>query len=1254
MLYNSEAGQKWAAQGASQPGQSSAAQAPRLSSAAQTPRLARASRIPIHVTNPSLHEVEGETQPHGLVIYRASRLEALLEPLAALLEATSPADALAPQTLIAAHPGIAQWLSGALARRYGSTGIAANLDILLPSEWIERLAQRRLGQRAVALPAYARPRLRWVIHDALSDDPKRFGIVDTRVAHYLRQGEGEASAAEAAQRRFQLADRLASLYSRYLVYRPDWLLAWERGEHPTTTSLATAGPATEALRATERDLLCPLWRHLRNRLGAHRGSLVEQLIAVLRSSDEPEDDGAIHAFGLAHLAPSELAVLRAYAQRRLVALYVPDPCREFWGGLSRSRELSALLKAREAEEAHLETAPEGDYWTQRDHPLLAAWGRLGQHFMLALAEGEVLEDVRHWRDERPEPPRNRLARVQQSIRELDVELLRAPLNESTAETERRDASLRIHACHTQLRELEVLRDQLLDALSDSNTAMKPSDIVVMAPDIQAYAPLIPTVFGVPGDALQALPYHLADIPIARSHSLFTAFRRLLELPASRLTLPEIIDLLSLPEVARRFDLSASSIEGITDWLQRSRAAWALDADFRKRFGAPPIAEHTLGWAMDRMLAGYLLASDSDERAAALVLPDGCELSPLPGIHGPSAQALGALDELLEQVQALCDLRNSTLPASVWARELERCCEAMFRIDTTDAAARDAQEALLRTLRSLATEPGEAGLDPPLHFSVVRDLLAERLDAVPEHQRFLMGGITFCGMVPQRAIPFRMVAVLGLNDGQFPRVGSDSGLDPMARQRRIGDRDVRSDDRYLFLETVMSARQRLHLSYLGEGVRDGKPRNPAAPLAELLAVLDQAAGLAPDDAQTDRPWRVRHPLQAFDARYFDGSDVRLFSFDSKLSGMAQERKREVPEAFFDPSRIKEPAAPSPQDIALDEVRRYYKDPARTVLERRMQLRLDALDDSRLAQTEPLEARLDALDQVTQRLFFAALPDGIVPDEPPAWLRLGGVLPPGKPGERVWEQEREKVQLLLNAARALHGELGSNPPSSHDIDLHIAGQRLIGRVENVWQMRDSEREHWLLLRPFATPSGLKPEHAIGFRERVPMFLDWASVRVASSHLSPLPAVRLCALFDADAAHFWQRGIQAWDARFVGADAEERTAMRVDLEQRVARLIQWFDAAHATSHWYFAKAAWETLRPWAYGKTLDSAMAAPGSNWIATSENTIGERDYGPGYNRLLAGDVGFEEGTPELAALQKFARELHACLCLGAQRHIEAAP
>ncbi len=756
-------------------------------------------------SNGRLRTVDAATQAHGLVIYRASRLEALLPPLRQLLAATPPRHVLTPHTLIAAHPGMRQWLGGALAREYGPGGIAANLDILLPSAWIDRLAQQELGQRAVALPGYRRQHLRWTVHAALGAEVP--DVADARIAAYLHAQADDG--ADAARRRFQLADRLARVYSQYLVYRPDWLRAWEQGRF----HVATRGGTDAVAVATEAQLLGPLWRYVHARLGPHRGDIVADLLARLER-DAPSADVAetLHVFGVSHLAPSELAVLRAFARHRLVAMYVPDPCREYWGGLAR--ELPDLRALRHAEEARIDVAAGSDYWTPQTHPLLASWGRLGQHFMLALAadEGDVLEDVRHWQDAQSSPARNRLERLQQGIRQLQPQTRTVDLADAAlVASERADASLRVHNCHTRLRELEVLRDQLLDALATpgpDGAALKPSDIVVMAPDIQAYVPLIPSVFGAPGDARERLPYHLADVAVARSHGLFTAFRRWLDLPGTRLTAPEVVDLLAIPEVARRLDLDAEGLDELIQWLRQSRVAWALDGAYRGRFGVPPIAAHTFGWAMERMLGGYLMADAEDaDRQASVTLPDGSELVPLTAIHGPAASNLGALDQLLGEVQALCDLAGKRLPASAWAPLLERRFEAFFRIDPADRAARDAQTLLLRFIRSLAGEPAAAGEDPLLHFAVVRDLLVERLAAVPERQHFLLGGVTFCGMVPKRAIPFQVVAVLGLNDGEFPRAESNGGLDLMTRCRRLGDRDVRSDDRYLFLETlIQSVRQ----------------------------------------------------------------------------------------------------------------------------------------------------------------------------------------------------------------------------------------------------------------------------------------------------------------------------------------------------------------------------------------------------------------------------------------------------------------
>lgn len=1217
-----------------------------------------------------LREVEGAGQATGLLIYRASRLEMLLGPLRELLAVTHPANVLAPQTIIAAHPGMKQWLNGALAREYGPGGIAANLDIQLPSTWIGNLAQQQLGQQAVSLPRYQREHLRWTIHEVLGGGLEDIGVTDARIVSYLKVDdatEGSASA-DLARRRFQLADRLARIYSQYLVYRPDWLQAWEQGQLNEVT-----GPnADDGLSSsTEQRLLAPLWRHLREHLGQHRGDVVAALIPRLHHANGGGDE-ALHVFGVSHLAPSELAVIRAAARHRLVAMYVPDPCREYWGGLGRT--LPEIRAKRDHEQQLLDAADGGDYWIDQENPMLASWGRMGQHFIMALADGtdDVLADVRHGADEAAVQPENRLQRVQESIRAL------APLPEAVdlqqsevLESELADASLRIHASHTRLRELEILRDQLLDAVDANDvdgTPIRPADIVVMAPDIRAYVPLIPSVFGVAGFGGERLPYHLADVSVARSHSLFGAFQRLLDLPGTRVTAPEVVDLLAIPEIARRLGLDAAGVDELSGWLQVSRVAWALDPAFRSRFGVPAIAEHTFGWAMDRMMAGYLMADLADsERQPALHLPNGEAVAPLTGIHGPAAAHLGALDHLLREIQALCDLAQESRPASDWAEELEHRFEALFRTDLMDADARDARAVLLGFIRTLATETAAAEEDPVLHFSVVRDLLVERLAAAPERQRFLMGGITFCGMVPQRAIPFKVVAVLGLNDGEFPRNSSDAGLDLMSRYRRLGDRDVRSDDRYLFLETLMSARERLHLSYLGEGVMDGKPRNPALPLAELIATLDAAAGLSADDVDTPRPWIIRHPLQPFDGRYFDGSDGRLFSYQQDFAGMHGEGAQPDVEPFLDRANAHKVAVED--RVSLREVQAYYRDPAAQLLGRRMQIRLDALVDDRLPSEEPVDPRFDAIDTVTRKLFFNdALPkwpqSEWPPTQAPDWLRVGGMMPPGRPGLQAWSESAQAVGVLLERVARIEGLADGVPaPVNVVVDTDLAGVSLVGHVEHVYVVDVGGREHWQVLRAFPGKGGkLKAEKDLDFKDRVPMFMDWALLRIHTACLGgSLPAVRLGVLVNDDHPS-WSGALNTWDEAFMEAGGDVRAGLLNSLEQRVAQLVQWWTQAQGQPRWYFPKSAWKTIQPTINPKrdasdghgADNNDVPSPASidgTWVAKHDGGVGERDYSPGYSHLLAGAVDFADGSEELHELHSFGLELYYCIDL--QSGLESA-
>ncbi|MEO8743156.1 MAG: exodeoxyribonuclease V subunit gamma, partial [Lysobacteraceae bacterium] len=804
-----------------------------------------------------------------------------------------------------------------------------------------------------------------------------------------------------------------------------------------------------------------------------------------------------------------------------------------------------------------------------------------------------------------------------------------------------DSSLRIHACHTRLRELEVLRDALLHALSEI-PGLKPSEIVVMAPNIQAYVPLLPAVFGEAGLHTGPLPYHIADVAVSRAHPLFNAFARLLDLPQSRLSAPEVIDFLSVPQIALRFGLSTGDVEAISGWLQNARVRWALDAPFRTRFDAPEIVEHTFAWGMDRMLAGYAMGDDADEAVQPLCLPDGSVIAPLADVAGTQAAALGALDSALVELARWCVLGERTQRASAWAARIENLFDDIFRIDPTDRDAVETRAMLLRFIRALASEPAESGLDPDLDFSVVRDLLLAQIAATPERQRFLMGGATFCGMVPQRAIPFRIVAVLGLNDGEFPRASSDGGIDLMMKHPRMGDRDVRSDDRYLFLQTVMSARVALHLSWIGEGVRDGKPRNPAAPLAELLAALDAAAGLcaSDDDANADapgsrkrRPWLVRHPLQPFDARYFDGSDPALFSYSEEFAEMDVGIVRDDDDASL-LATVTQPSATPPHDtatIALHDVLAYFKDPARQFMTQRLKLRLDALDTDGLGDTETLEAKVEAIDNIARRLFMECIAqvEPALPTQPPAWLQLTGLLPPGRLGDMAWESESRKVSVLLDAIKA-EPLFHDGPPQRMALTVpHAIGlYRLAGELRRAYETKAAR---WIL---DAFPG--KEESALDFKQRIGLFIEWALLRLDDPDGEH--AARLCLLCDGKKREFAE-AINHWDMRFVDAarseDKADAIAMIDDLRRRVIGLFDHWYAAQTNPQSYFPKTSWI-----AASKSADTLKTWQGSDG---DYGGIGERDYAPGYARLLAGEA-FLSNPRELELLEDNAKLLRDLITL----------
>lgn len=1214
----------------------------------------------------------------GMVVLRASRLEALVAPLQTMLEAMRPQDPLAGQSVIAAHPGMRQWLVGALARHLGPERIVANLDVQLASTWLDGLARRCLGEQAVALPHYRRAGLRWSLHAVLDDECLPAGVDDERIRRYLQPVAGSCPAGELARRRFQLADRLAAIFTQYLVYRRDWLAAWEAGRN----DVATGERDDRAWVELEARLLAPLWRSVQARLGVHRGGLMRELVQALQGRQAALEP--IHVFGVSHLPPAELDILRAYARQAPVLFYVPDPCREYWVGLiapSHARagfaraDQPAWQRYRQDEAERIELGEEGNW--EQGHPLLSHWGRLGQHFLAALAAEELIEDQRHWQDREDVEPLNRLQRLQESIRRLEPDLM---WEDTQARAAREDASLLVHVCHTRLRELEVLRTAMLDALGQG---IQPGEMVVMAPSIGAYAPLVAAVFGEAGSASAShLPYHLADVAVTRGHAIFDLLNALLGMSASRVDAAQVVDLLKLAEVQRALGIAGNDVDSLVGWLRESHVAWALNGAHKADFGVPASSANSFAWALDRLLAGYVMAEHAgDAPGVAVVLPDGTRLLPLPGVEGPEVVALGGLHDLLCELAQWRALGQQTHPASRWRLMLQERIDALVRIDPDDRDARAALTALHRIIGNLAAEPAHNGEDPVLHFAVVRDLLRDALASVPERQRFLMGGVTFCGMVPQRAIPFRLVCVLGLDEGEFPRRRSDGGLDLMVHKRRVGDRDTIGDDRYLFLEMLMSARERLHLSYIGQSVHDGKRRNPAAPLAELLAELDRACGNGSEARDEQRPWAVLHPLQPFDPRYFDGSDPRLFSHVQEYAQLPRNGGSVMP--GFKPKGERWPLPPWPDVLALRSLTAYFKDPAREILRDRLQLSLASLEAERaLPESEPLDG-IERIHALARTLFFAhALPAMLGADDwdagtPPAWVGLSGILPIGPAGQAAWEAEAQAARDAADAAVSMGRFDSASLQDSRDVAVSVAipveaaGHivRIEGSVAQVYGLA-GEPGGLQLVRVFPSARESKAPRLrkgadLHFGELVPAFLDWALLRLqVDSELSGgkrPPRVLLTLITNGDVA--LAAGIERWDREYAAADDGRQELMRTDLHRRVAGLAALWQRAADGSVAYYPRTAFKAYQvsEWdANGRLSDLEQVAAKARgaWHSDWGEGSGERDHAPGYAAYLEGDLWFgdREHDPDNTGLQELlavAQELNALISLDALQ-AEVAP
>jgi len=912
------------------------------------------------------------------ILHSSNKTENLVAHLAAVIESSPLSSPFEKEVFLIQSQGMERWLSQQLAEHFHVWG---NFQFLFPNRFFSAMALKIDSRLHDSF--FERDVMLWRLEALLRTSPWK-ALYESEpaieaddfapVRHYL-------SGENIPLKRYQLARQLAQIFDQYQLMRPDMLDEWQldRTLYTTKTERWQKALWLEIIRDTGRK---------------HRGSLWMEAIAKLNGAVPgffgetiPE---RVSVFGLNTMPPLFLSYLQGLSKHCQMHLFLLNPAQTYWADLAGKRR-----------QTDAETIP--------GHPLLSMLGQQGREFQEMLLEQTAFD----FEPESFEPVTspNNLQQLQNDIlnNRLDVRIMQ------------NDGSISIHACHSRMREVEVLKNQLLQAL-ENDAALELRDIVVMAPDIQRYEPFISAVFN-------DIQHAVADRSLRLSNSSLDAFIRFLNLSQSRFGWRSVLDLLEQTVVFPVFGLTEPDLELIKHWMQDTHVRWGKSAEHMRELDLPDISANTWQAMLDRLLMGYAVADDE-------LFVDG--VLPYTNIEGSSALALGGLNAFLQLLfNAGAELKKAQTLAG-WSLKLQDYAERL--LGAADSIER-------QQLNELLAELAEGSVVEDLSFGGVHQqdielqvIIAWLEDRVSEHKSargFLRGQLTFCSMLPMRSIPFKVIALLGMNDGEFPKIDRTPTFDLLSQNFRKGDRSRRTDDRYQFLEILLSARQMLVMTYIGQSISHNDAIPPSVVISELLEVLQDSYRLT--------ELIVRHPLQPFSPRHFTG-DPDVFSFSEADSEIAKalSATKVLADSWWQ-GEISAPATSGTEAetaIEIGELFGFFQHPQRYFMRRQLGLAFSGIE-SDAEEREPFDIdRLEGyaihhewIREVLNGASFSVKK-----------LQAQGCWLPGALGELEFERQQPLIYEFVESINAKN--LG-RPIESLSVDITMNHYRLIGKLNNRYE-------------------------------------------------------------------------------------------------------------------------------------------------------------------------------------------------------------
>ena len=948
----------------------------------------------------------------GIYLYTGNRLEILADKLAELLD-SSPLPPLEKEIILIQSRGMARWLALETASHLK---IWANCECPFPNTFIRNIYKLLIPDLSDSSP-YDKESITWHLMDIIPELLKTPHF--KKVQYYLESDDG--------LKLYQLAHEIADLFDQYTIFRADMVLGWEA---------ETNSPSSE------HKWQHLLWSHLIERLKAKNNLFEFHRARLLNSFKErildPGIDkrllpSRISVFGISSLPPYHLTVLSALARHIDLHIFVMNPCMEFWFDIIADRDIVKISRETASSQniLHLE----------HGNNLLSSMGHLGRDFMAMVQEFES-EDQEFFQDP---GSKNLLSCIQQDI--LFLRGNPVPSHHSSIvkkKIKNNDASITFQSCHSPMREVEILHDQLLGFFDQfaENDPIEPRDILVMAPDINDYAPLIRAVFDAGNLTDNRLPYSISDQSIKKTSKYIDAFFEILSLLKGRFNSIDVFGLLRTEPVKNRFAINDHELSILEKWIDQTRICWGIDDNHKKNINLPDYIENTWRAGLDRLLLGYATPGEDNVLFKNIL--------PYDNIEGNDTKLLGKFLDYTENLFAMAEILPQKHTLADWSEILLLLKDTYLLADDSSEADDRLLHQSLYGLRDLQTQTSfNTLISIDVMQSYLLDSLERRYSTIAGGAGFLSGGITFCSMLPMRAVPFKIICMLGLNDGLYPRSGHRRSFDLMALEPRRGDRSRRYDDRYLFLETILSARKKLYISFAGQSIQDGSKKPPSVLVSELMDYIEQGYEIDHRNDSSDdiiNHLTTFHRLQPFHPEYFLSLDMsvkgKFFSYSAENCDAAV--------AYTIKPQNKYPLVTSPlstppetyRHVELNELIRFFTHPVRYFLV--MRIGIAPIEESQSLNTsEPFAVkgleRYKLENDILKRLM-----EGHDCDNFYQVKKAESTLPHGKMGEIHFTQIKSAV---LSFKRTLDALFSQKEPQHQKFSITINNFKINGRLDNL---------------------------------------------------------------------------------------------------------------------------------------------------------------------------------------------------------------